>query len=243
MALSETKINQLEKKFDEMFSEGEGSIIGRRFMSEDEATSEDIIDQALRTEKFPMDANMYNVKSEIYIHKGRSEQDWAEHFIEEQNVNEENFQAKVNDEELYYFITENLDKTNIQVEIKENLAEWLDKHGTVEYLEKKMEDEYEAIILQEFIETEDSVEVRQKAEQTLKEEGFPEHVTVNMVDYSVYDVKLTETFESLAERHIDDIERYGGVSKYIKNQFYKDIAKDNVYTFNVEILSDREDFE
>lgn len=242
MALSEVKIKQLEDKFEETFDDSNGLELGIRFRADDEATAEEIIDEALQAESFPMDANMYNVKADILIHKGMSEGDWAEHYIDAHDIDDNNFSTTLNDD-LYYFISENLDKTAIEVQIKENLVEWLDKHGTVDYLEKKMEDNYEEIEIQEMIEHEEKIEVLQKVEEALKEEGFPESVTPNMVDYGVYDVKLTETFESLAERHIDDVESHGGVTKYIDNQFYKDIINDNVFTFKVEILSDREDFE
>lgn len=243
MTLSEAKIKQLENKFDEAFDDSDGLALGHRFTTDDEATAEDIIDQALKSESFPMDANMYNVKADILIHRGMSSADWAEYYVNEKDISDEDkFQTALNDD-LYYFITENLEKTSIEVKIKDNLAEWLDKHGTVEYLESKMEKEYEVIVLQEMIELQEPIEVQQKVQQTLSEEGFPENVTADDVDYSVYDIKLTESFESLAERHIDDIEQHGGVTKYIKDQFYKDIVDDNLYTFNVEITSDREDFE
>lgn len=242
MAINEAKIKQIEDKFEETFNDGNGLELGQRFRTDDEATAEDIIDQALQAESFPMDANMYNVNADILIHKGMSEENWAEHYINVHDIDDAKFQSALN-ADLYYFISENLEKTQIEVDIKDNLAEWLDKHGTVEYLEKKMEDNYEEIEIREIIENEEKIEVQQKVQEALKEEGFPENVTPNMVEYSVYDVKLTETFESLAERHIDEVESYGGVTKYIDNQFYKDIINDNVFTFSVEILSDREDFE
>ncbi|OEK58871.1 hypothetical protein [Staphylococcus equorum] len=243
MTISEAKIKQLENKFDEAFDDNNGLELGKRFRTDDEATAEEIIDQALKSESFPMDANIYNVTADILIHKGRSTEDWAEHYINDKDISdEESFQTALNDD-VYYFISENLEKTQIEVDIRDNLAVWLDKHGTVEYLESKMENEYEVIIIQEMIELQEPIEVQQKVKQALSEEGFPENVTADDVDYSVYDIKLTESFESLAERHIDDIEKHGGVDKYIKEQFYKDIINENLYTFSVDIESDREDFE
>lgn len=243
MALSESKIKELEKKFEETFGESNGLELGGRFRTDDEYTAEDIIDQALKSESFPMDANMYNVSADILIHSGMSNEDWAEHYVNVHDVsNNEEFQLAITDD-LYYFITENLEKTKIEVDIKDDLATWLDKHGTVEYLEKKMEDNYDVLEIQEIIEQSSQIEIQQKVKEALNEEGFPSNVEPQQVDYGIYDIKLTETFESLAERHIDDIEKYGGVSKYIKDQFYNDIITDNVITYSVDILSDREDFE
>ncbi|MDK7284287.1 methylmalonyl-CoA mutase family protein [Staphylococcus pettenkoferi] len=242
MALSDTQIEELAEKFEETFNEGNGKELGARFRVDDEATSEDIIDQALMSENFPMDANMYNVETEILIHSGMSTEDWAEEYIEAHNVsNDEEFQFALNDD-LYDFITENLEKTSIEVNIKESLATWLEEHGTVEYLEQEMEKNYEVIIMQELIEQSSDYEIHQKVKEALNEEGFPDEVRPEDVDYGVYDIKLTESFESLAERHIDDIEQYGGVSQYIKDEFHQDIIDDEAYTFSVSIESDREDF-
>lgn len=242
MAIRESQIKDLTKKFEDLFEEGNGSEIGSRFSSDGEATAENIVDNALKSEAFPIDANMYNVKNTIYIKPGMSTREWAESYIDAKEIEtNEEFQSALNDD-LYYFVADNLDKTAIEVKIEDSLSEWLEKHGTVEYLEKKMEKAYEPIEFEEIIKFEADTSVQEKVNLAITEEGFPPNTTYEDVEYLITDVKLTETFESLAERHIDDVEPSGSVTNYINNRFYKDIIKDDVFTFEVEITSDPEDF-
>ena len=76
------------------------------------------------------------------------------------------------------------------------------------------------------------------------EEGFPEDVTPDDVDFIIYDAKLEKTFDDLAVEFIDDVnQNYNTVQDYLKTQFYMDIvSNDRNYDFEVELTTDPEDF-
>lgn len=235
------QIEELASRFSNEFSDG--VELGQKFRADDEKTAEEITDQALRSEKFPIDANMYNTKIDIIISNGMSDEEWAESYIEAHNIGtSEEFQQALNDD-LYFFIADNLNKTKISVKIHDSLKEWLEKHGTVEYLAEEMEKAYEENELEEIIPVEDKTEVDEKLRQALSEEGFPSDTDVDEIEYLINNVKLTTTYEALAEKHIDDIESSGSVQNYINNRFYQDIIKDDAYNFEVEITSDPEEFQ
>lgn len=238
---TEKQIEKLTKEFDKTFSNK--LELGNRLRIEDEATSEEITDQALRSEKFPIDANMYNIQIDILIDSGMSTEEWAKSYLDAHNIeSREDFQNALNDD-LYYFVIDNLEKTKINVIIRESLKEWLEKHGTIEYLTQEMEKAFEPSELENLIEVEAPTVVNEKLREALREEGFPPNTDVSELEYDITDVKLTATFEGLAEKHIDDIESSGGVSSYISNRFEKDIISDEAYSFDIEILSDPEDYQ
>ena len=238
---TEKQIEKLTKEFDKTFSDK--LELGYRLHIEDEVIAEEITDQALRSEKFPIDANMYNTQIDILIDSGMSTEEWAKSYLDAHNIeSREDFQNALNDD-LYYFVIDNLEKTKINVIIRESLKEWLEKHGTIEYLTQEMEKAFEPSELEYLIEVEAPTVVNEKLREALREEGFPPNTDVSELEYDITDVKLTATFEGLAEKHIDDIESSGGVSSYISNRFEKDIISDEAYSFDIEILSDPEDYQ
>ncbi len=238
---TEKQIETLTNEFDKIFSDK--LELGDRLRTEDEVIAEEITDQALRSEKFPIDANMYNTQIDILIDSGMSTEEWAKSYLDAHNIeSREDFQNALNDD-LYYFVIDNLEKTKINVIIRESLKEWLEKHGTIEYLTQEMEKAFEPSELEYLIEVEAPTVVNEKLREALREEGFPPNTDVSELEYDITDVKLTATFEGLAEKHIDDIESSGGVSSYINNRFEKDIISDEAYSFDVEILSDPEDYQ
>ncbi|HDA4896568.1 TPA: hypothetical protein PDU86_002357 [Staphylococcus aureus] len=239
--VSNKNINELANKFESTFSDGNGVELGNRLRTEDESIAEELIGMALRNEKFPMDANMYNVKADIIIKPGMSNEEWANGYVDAQNIEtQEEFQQALKDD-LFYFISDNLNRTNISVKIYDSLKEWLEKHGTVEYLAQEMEKAYEPQEFEEVIKIEASTEVEEKVKHALSEEGFPPNTDVKNVDYLIANPKITATYEGLAERHIDDVESSGSVQGYINSRFYKDIIRDNAFSFDVEITTDPED--
>lgn len=238
---TEKQIETLTNEFDKIFSDK--LELGDRLRTEDEVIAEEITDQALRSEKFPIDANMYNTQIDILIDSGMSTEEWAKSYLDAHNIeSREDFQNALNDD-LYYFVIDNLEKTKINVIIRESLKEWLEKHGTIEYLTQEMEKAFEPSELEYLIEVEAPTVVNEKLREALREEGFPPNTDVSELEYNITDVKLTATFEGLAEKHIDDIESSGGVSNYISNRFEKDIISDEAYSFDIEILSDPEDYQ
>lgn len=105
---TEKQIETLTNEFDKIFSDK--LELGYRLRTEDEVIAEEITDQALRSEKFPIDANMYNTQIDILIDSGMSTEEWAKSYLDAHNIeSREDFQNALNDD-LYYFVIDNLEK-------------------------------------------------------------------------------------------------------------------------------------
>ena len=107
-----------------------------------------------------------------------------------------------------------------------------------------MEIYYDPTELEEMIRQNNDEVVYEKVKEQLLEEGFPEDVTPDDVDFIIYDAKLEKTFDDLAVEFIDDVnQNYNTVQDYLKTQFYMDIVRnDRNYDFEVELTTDPEDF-
>ncbi|HGO1493021.1 TPA: hypothetical protein ACK0CK_002644 [Staphylococcus aureus] len=241
MAITNHGIELLGQKFEGLFT----SELGHQFASEEEYLADQIIDYALKDEGFPIDANMYNVKASIQISSKIQGEDWAEDYVESQDLETDEELQQINENDLIGYIFDNMDKVDVVVNIDDSLEEWLEEHGTVEYLEEKMEDAFDELEFIELIEqnAKNDSAIIEKTEEALREEGFPDNVTASDVDIYASNVKLTVPFETIAEHHIDDIESSGGVSNYINNKFYDDILNEGLYDFDLEIASDIEDYQ
>lgn len=84
---------------------------------------------------------------------------------------------------------------------------------------------------------------KEKIKEALREEGFPEKLNPDDVNYLINNIRLKVSFEELAERHIDEVEASGGVTPYLNNRFYKDILNANAYDYDVEITEDIQDYQ
>lgn len=245
MAITKNQQDTLEGYFEVAFS-NQGLELAEQLQMDDEVTYEDIVDDALTAQAFPKDANHYNVTHRLNINAGQSIEKWAEDFIDEEGIeNNEDFNTLVSQYDVQYFILNHIDRTQTHVEIIDDLEEWIEHHGTEEYLEKRMEQHYDSHEFEEIIAQEDTDKVLDKVRESLKDEGFPDSVEPSDVTYLIdtNSIKITIPFQDLASQHIDDVESNGTVQGYLDNQFYSDIINADKYDFEVEVTSDVEDFE
>ncbi|WP_113589804.1 hypothetical protein [Staphylococcus aureus] len=237
----ETMIKNLGERYEDVFSDNIGLI----YESEYAEDAEVIINSALKDEGFPEEATMINTKAYLDIKPKINFEEWAEGFLDEKQVETKEEYDSINNDDLMYYVFDNLDKADVEVRIEDSLEEWLDEHGTVEYLAQEMENSFESAYLEEVIEFNNGYndDINEKIRLAMREEGFSEDVDTTDVEFMLYDVRLTTTFEDFAEEQIMCIENVGGVARYLENDFYDEILASGYYDFEVEITSDVEEFE
>lgn len=243
MALTKAQTEQITKTFEELFSDNQ---IATLLEQEDEPTYEYFVNDALEAQGFPVDANHYNTDVSMIISSGISYEDWTERYINDLNIETATDLQVANDENnVSAYILDNINSTNVDVLVDNELEEWIEEHGTEEYLEQRMEEYFDFLEFGELLEQEATDEVNAKLKESIAEDGFPEGTKPSDVTYLVdsNSIRLTIPFGDLAEIHIDDVEQYGKVQSYLDKQFYNDVLDTGRYDFDVEITSDVEDFE
>lgn len=246
MALSQAQLDKLAQAFDHQFTDNKREL-GNRLREEYEYEYDQEFSETLEGEGFPTPhANYMNVNHYTEIESRLSMDDWAT-FVEDNDVvsDSDGFDAYIGDENnIVYTIMNNLEQTNINFIIEEELSEWIESHPTEAYLSEEMERYYEPTELEEIIRQSNDEVVHDKVKEQLLEEGFPEDVKPDEVDFLIYDVKLEKTFDDLAIEFIDDVNQsYNSVQDYLKTQFYIDVVRnDRNYDFEVELTTDPEEF-
>lgn len=246
MALSQTQLDKLADAFSHQFTDNKREL-GNRLREEYEYEYDQAFADTLNSEGFPTpQANYMNVNHYTEIESNISMDDWAE-LVQDNDIvsDKDEFDAFINDDNnIFYTIMDNLDQTSINFIIEEELSEWIEAHPTEAYLSEEMEIYYDPTEFEEVIRQNNDEIVHEKVKEQLLEEGFPEDVTPDDVDFVIYDARLEKTFDDLAVEHIDDVnQNYNSVDDYLKTQFYTDIvSNDRNYNFEVELTTDPEDF-
>lgn len=246
MALSQTQLDKLADAFNHQFTDNKREL-GNRLREEYEYEYDQAFADTLNSEGFPTpQANYMNVNHYTEIESNISMDDWAE-LVQDNDIvsDKDEFDAFINDDNnIFYTIMDNLDQTSINFIIEEELSEWIEAHPTEAYLSEEMEIYYDPTEFEEVIRQNNDEIVHEKVKEQLLEEGFPEDVTPDDVDFVIYDARLEKTFDDLAVEHIDDVnQNYNSVDDYLKTQFYTDIvSNDRNYDFEVELTTDPEDF-
>jgi len=246
MALSQTQLDKLAYAFNHQFTDNKREL-GNRLREEYEYEYDQAFADTLNSEGFPTpQANYMNVNHYTEIESNISMDDWAE-LVQDNDIvsDKDEFDAFINDDNnIFYTIMDNLDQTSINFIIEEELSEWIEAHPTEAYLSEEMEIYYDPTEFEEVIRQNNDEIVHEKVKEQLLEEGFPEDVTPDDVDFVIYDARLEKTFDDLAVEHIDDVnQNYNSVDDYLKTQFYTDIvSNDRNYDFEVELTTDPEDF-
>lgn len=246
MALSQSQLDKIAQAFNDQFTDGKREL-GDRLRVEYEYEYDQSFSETLENEGFPTpQANYMNVNHYAEVESRLSMEDWAT-FVEDNDIvsDKDEYNAFINDDDsVFYTIMNHLENTNVNFIIEEELSEWIEAHPTEAYLSEEMEIYYDPTELEEMIRQNNDEVVYEKVKEQLLEEGFPEDVTPDDVDFIIYDAKLEKTFDDLAVEFIDDVnQNYNTVQDYLKTQFYMDIvSNDRNYDFEVELTTDPEDF-
>lgn len=246
MALSQSQLDKIAEAFNHQFTDNKREL-GDRLREEYEYEYDQVFSETLENEGFPTpQANYMNVNHYAEVESRISMEDWATLVEDSDMVNDKDaYDAFINDDdEVFYTIMNNLDQTTVNFIIEEELSEWIEAHPTEAYLSEEMEIYYDPTEFEEVIRQNNDEIVHEKVKEQLLEEGFPEDVTPDDVDFVIYDARLEKTFDDLAVEHIDNVnQNYNSVDDYLKTQFYTDIvSNDRNYNFEVELTTDPEDF-
>lgn len=192
MALSQTQLDKLAYAFNHQFTDNKREL-GNRLREEYEYEYDQAFADTLNSEGFPTpQANYMNVNHYTEIESNISMDDWAE-LVQDNDIvsDKDEFDAFINDDNnIFYTIMDNLDQTSINFIIEEELSEWIEAHPTEAYLSEEMEIYYDPTEFEEVIRQNNDEIVHEKVKEQLLEEGFPEDVTPDDVDFVIYDARL-----------------------------------------------------
>ena len=146
MAISKQALMSLEKGFENVF-ENDANEIGYALLRNDEYTYGDIVNTALLDEGYPEEASYRTVGTSLEITSKISYEDWANQFIEDNDIDDsEEVDTFANNEaELVYYILDNLDNTNINVEFIDSIEDYMDSEPSYDFFEDFFEKEYDEV--------------------------------------------------------------------------------------------------
>lgn len=153
MAISKQALMSLEKGFEGIFGNG-GNELDSALLSNDEYTYESIANTALLDEGYPEEASYRTVGTSLEITSKISYEDWANQFIEDSDIDDsEEVDTFANNEaELVYYILDNLDNTNIDVEFIDSIEDYMDSEPSYDFFEDFFEKEYDEVYFKQLLE-------------------------------------------------------------------------------------------
>lgn len=153
MAISKQALMSLEKGFEGVF-ENDANELDSALLSNDEHTYGSIVNTALLDEGYPEEASYRTVGTSLEITSKISYEDWANRFIEDNDIDdsEEADTFTNNEAELVYYILDNLDNTNIEVEFIDSIEDYMDSNPSYDFFENFFEKEYDEVYFKDFLE-------------------------------------------------------------------------------------------
>src|SRR5699024_11030501 len=141
------------KGFEDIF-ENDANEISDALLSNDEYKYGSIVNTALLDEGYPEEASYRTVGTSLEITSKISYEDWANRFIEDNDINDsEEVDTFANNEtELVYYILDNLDNTNIEVEFIDSIEDYMDSNPSYDFFENFFEKEYDEVYFKQLLE-------------------------------------------------------------------------------------------
>lgn len=243
LRLTDTQYKALEKKFEDVFADNEMAVI---FKENDEYTYEAIVSEYLiEDENFPNDVQTKDVNFELQMSSAISYSEWVDQFVEEQDFDSsEDIDSVLNDsnDELGLYVLDNMNKTSVVIVLKQTLDEYLNEHPTAPYLAERIEDEFDVLAITEYLEQNPDDDINEKVREQAIEEGFPEDIDVNEIQYVLSNVDFKVSPSDIADRVLDKVEGIGNTDTYMATEYDKDLVENDFIDYKIEITSDPEDF-
>lgn len=153
MAISKQALMSLEKGFEGIFG-NDVNELDSALLSNDEYTYGSIVNTALLDEGYPEEASYRTVGTSLEITSKISYEDWANRFIEDNDIDDsEEVDTFANNEaELVYYILDNLDNTNIDVEFIDSIEDYIDSEPSYDFFEDFFEKEYDEVYFKQLLE-------------------------------------------------------------------------------------------
>ncbi|HDF3152062.1 TPA: hypothetical protein PEE30_002643 [Staphylococcus aureus] len=234
----------IENKFSLAFEEID---LGEEYIKKDEDVIDEIIQDVLINEGFPQEANRGNTKVKIIIGAGKDGlEDWAENYIEKENVESLEEAQSIKDEDIINFIFDNIDFADVKIEIDEGVVEWYERNPDQEYLELLLEHDTQSLIFNHVHEIEegelDAELVQEALIETMKIEGFYGEVNIADIEYEV-NPYVNVSAGKLAEELIADVQQSEmEATEYLEREFTQYILRNRYYDIDILIIGETSDY-
>ena len=242
MALNEQQRKVIVDNFDELFANPRA--LGNELAMNDNYTYGEIVKEGLQEEGFPDEADHTNVFHDLELKNNSDDETWCDLYEQFHGVeSNEDFEPIKDDEGTYYdVIFDNLEKTEADVMIHEEITEWLDENPSTTYLAEKIESNWDTVQIEELIPTH-SPHYEDDLKEAIQDDGFPQDANIDEIETGFLDVKPSSSYEDIADQLLEQATLAGSVENYVKDTCMLDIVTNELVSYEIEILSDPEDFQ
>ncbi|MCH4441723.1 hypothetical protein [Staphylococcus haemolyticus] len=235
MPITETQKQALSESVEDVL---QSRNFAQELESSDAYLYEEFVKQALQQNDVPDDIEARHIDHELKMKSKISGDAWAEFLINEVFFEQGNaLKAAIDKEDILVetMLGNMEDNFDVEVELKEEISEVRNRKPTIESLTEIFNDEYDENEFVERLRQNENEILFEKVKEIATENGFPNNVNVNDLEYSVTNVNLTQGFDTLAERYLDDAESLGDARLYAQTNLYNILEDEKAFNPDVEI--------
>lgn len=235
MPITETQKQALSESVEDVL---QSRNFAQELESSDAYLYEEFVKQALQQNDVPDDIEPRDIEHELKMKSKISADAWAEFLINEVFFEQGNaLKAAIDKEDILVetMLGNMEDNFDVEVELKEEISEVRNRKPTIESLTEIFNDEYDENEFVERLRQNENEILFEKVKEIATENGFPNNVNVNDLEYSVTNVNLTQGFDTLAERYLDDAESLGDARLYAQTNLYNILEDEKAFNPDVEI--------
>lgn len=248
-------IEQIASKLENIFDNGNYFKDNFNQLSKDvqQDINLEVFDYAL-TEGFPlvMEEEVNKLNYDLQFSSSESFETNAHIFYGDNrldDMNEEEQEAVLNDDDKFKEYIENNLGYTLEITLKTDLVDFLERYPTHQYAADIIEEKYEYNELNNYLK-ENPEHIRQAIEDTLENEGFPKDVDINTIDYNVRandEIALDHLVDTCVITVFESEDDSLTTSKWLDDNMYvflaNDIEENDQDNVEIEILTDLADLD
>lgn len=199
---------------------------------------EGMVKEALVQSGFPSNVDIKNVSHDFKLFNRKDEGEWAEQYMIENELDEEST-TDVGHDDVETYVLDHLENLNVQITIKEELSQWIERFPTIEYMEKEIESHFNPIEMASFMKRNNYTALQEK-EKACIEVGIPKEEATK-VDYEIKNLRIKTSIEALAEVYADEVKNSNTtVQVYLDNNLYENLTTEVEYELEIDVSEQEE---
>lgn len=199
---------------------------------------EGMVKEALTSSGFPSDVDIKLVSHDFKLFNRKDEGEWVEQYVIEQGLDEEST-TEVGHDDVENYVFDHLENLNVQITIKDELSEWIERNPTIEYMGKEIESHFNPIEMASFMKRNNYTALQEK-EKACIEVGIPKE-EAKKVDYEIKNMRIKTSIEALAEIYADEVKNSNTtVQVYLDNNLYENLVTEVDYELEIDVSEQEE---
>lgn len=199
---------------------------------------EGMVKEALVQSGFPSNVDIKNVSHDFKLFNRKDEGEWAEQYMIENGLDEEST-TDVGHDDVETYVLDHLENLNVQITIKDELSQWIERFPTIEYMGKEIESQFNPIEMASFMKRNNYTALQEK-EKACIEVGIPKEEATK-VDYEIKNLRIKTSIEALAEVYADEVKNSNTtVQVYLDNNLYENLTTEVEYELEIDVSEQEE---